>query len=162
MFYSASDRHADSNWYSALRASETAMGISSSCVKFVSGCTHLGPPARWFFGMFAGRARSPTNVRIISVSGNHVRQTGNTSGGRPQTALSGGGDPTERHAPKRQECHWSRRRCGSSHRFRTGPHFCLLLRYSSGPRRQATSRRLHWRLDGCARSCNTPATILAS
>src|SRR3954463_8803856 len=32
------------------------------------------------------------------------RQSGNTSGGRPQTALSGGGDPTERHLPTRQEC----------------------------------------------------------
>src|SRR4030095_15547572 len=32
------------------------------------------------------------------------RQSGNTSGGRPRTALSGGGDPTERHAPRRQEC----------------------------------------------------------
>src|SRR5262245_57181884 len=32
------------------------------------------------------------------------RQSGNPSGGRPQTALSGGGDPTERHLPTRQEC----------------------------------------------------------
>ena len=43
-------------------------------------------------------------VRILSVvMVITYRHTGNTSGGRPQTAVSGGGDPTERHAPKRQE-----------------------------------------------------------
>ncbi len=85
--------------------------------------------------MKANALRS-THLVVLKRSGGLARQPSDedhlcrgvitfrhTSGGRPQTALSGGGDPTERHAPERQECHGRVRRCGSSRESRADPHF---------------------------------------